>query len=75
MATIYTVYSGSLSGPQPVSTEDPEQALAWGLELGPDAFVLSGSGQGMDYAWTPRSVFRHTGQLYAAIGRLRAAAG
>jgi hypothetical protein len=68
---LYTVYSGSLSGPSERTTDDPALALSWGRSSGPSAFVSTPSTDGTrkagDIVWTPESDRRCVGGLHAAI--------
>lgn len=68
---LYTVYSGSLSGPAERVTDDPALALNWGRTAGPSAFVsvpvADGSKKVADVVWTPQMDRICTGHLHQAV--------
>jgi hypothetical protein len=67
MSVIWTVYSGSLSGPSARTTENPAVALSWARESGPDAFVTNDRGGERRYTWSPESDRRCVGELHHAV--------
>jgi hypothetical protein len=67
MAVIWTVYSGTLSGPASRTTQDPAQALQWARGLGPEAFVTNDRGGERRFVWSPESDRRCVGELHNAV--------
>lgn len=69
--TLYTVYSGTLTGPAARSTEDPAAALQWGRSAGPTAYVTAPtygpSLRAADVIWTPAMDRICVGDLHNAI--------
>jgi hypothetical protein len=68
---LYTVYSGSLSGPAERVTDDPALALHWGREAGPHAFVtqptIGDTRKAGTVVWTPQMDRICTGHLHQAV--------
>lgn len=63
----YTIYSGSLVGPESRETSDPIEALLAGRTFGPGAFVVQTDTAGQrSTVWSPASDKRHVGPLNEA---------
>lgn len=69
--TLYTVYSGELTGPAARSTEDPALALQWGRTAGATAYVTAPTFgptlRAQDVVWTPQMDRICVGALHNAI--------
>jgi hypothetical protein len=76
---LYTVYSGSLTGPAERTTEDPALALGWALAAGESAYVTRpyvGSGpRTADVIWTPQMERCCTSPLHQSVLRTAITAG
>lgn len=77
MATTYSIYSGTLSGPSEEATDNPVAALSLARSWGPSAFVTERSpGHGPPrVVWTPEIDRRCVGSLHEAVIRRAIAAG